>query len=100
MKHLLTNEQFLNEAKQDFQVYHNQYSSAIDEVEKYANSMGYELDQEEYSNAYVDAYFKPNDGQTKKDDLTLYKKGKEQKKALHVQIYGMGNKFELNMYIK
>ena len=66
MKHLLTNEQFLNEAKQDFQVYHNQYSSAIDEVERYANSMGYELDQEEYGNAYVDACFKPNNGRLRR----------------------------------
>jgi len=98
-KFTLSQDEFLKEAKSDFVVYHNQYSSAIDEVEKYAKSMGYELDQEEYGNAYVDGFFKPNDGQTKKDTLTLYKKGKEQKKALHVQIYGMGNKFELNMYI-
>jgi hypothetical protein len=61
--------------------------------------MGYELDQEEYGNVYIDGFFKPNDGQTKKDTLTLYKGGKEQRKALHVQIYDMGNKFELNMYI-
>lgn len=100
MKHLLTNEQFLNEAKSSFQVYHNQYSTAIDEVEKYANTMGYELDQEEYGNAYVDGFFKPKEGQTKKDTLTLYKNGKEQRKAIHVQIYGRGNgKYELNMYI-
>jgi hypothetical protein len=91
--------EFLNESKSDFQVYHRQYSTAIDEVEKYANKMGYELDQEEYGNAYLDAFFKPNDGDTKKDTLTLYKNGKEQRKALHVQIYGMGSKFELNMYI-
>lgn len=91
--------EFLNESKSDFQVYHRQYSTAIDEVEKYANKMGYELDQQEYSNAYLDAFFKPNDGDTKNDTLTLYKNGKEQRKALHVQIYGMGGKFELNMYI-
>ena len=97
--HILNMDQFLNESKSDFQVYHNQYSSTIDEVEKYANKMGYDLDAEEYGNAYVDGFFKPNDGQTKKDTLTLYKNGKEQKKALHVQIYGMGNKFEINMYI-
>jgi len=99
MRHLLTNEQYLNEAKSDFQVYHATYSSAIDAVESYAKSLGYELDQEEYGNAYIDGFFKPNDGETKKDTLSLYKNGREQKKALHVQIYGMGNKFELNMYV-
>ena len=99
MKHVKLFEQFVTEAQSDFQVYHNQYSSAIDEIEKYAKKMGYELDREEYANAYTDAFFKPKDGQTKKDTLTLYKNGKEQRKALHVQIYGMGNKFELNAYI-
>ena len=106
--------EFLNESKGDFQVYHNRYSTVIDEIEKYANSMGYELDKEEYGNAYIDAFFKPKEGATKKDTLTLYKNGKEQRKAshvqlrayrftrkaLHVQIYGRGNgKYELNMYI-
>jgi len=90
---------FVNES-QDHPVYHNSYSSAINAVEQYATQLGYELDQTEYSNAYIDAFFKPKPGKTKMDTLTLYKKGKEQKKALHVQIYGMGNgRFELNMYI-
>tara|TARA_Y100000389_G_scaffold147957_1_gene146935 strand:+ start:1920 stop:2555 length:636 start_codon:yes stop_codon:yes gene_type:complete len=86
--------------KEDFVVYHNTYSATIDAVEKYANDKGYELNQEEYGNAYVDAFFKPKEGSTKKDTLSLFKKGKEQKKALHIQIYGRQNKkFELNMYI-
>lgn len=99
MKKVQLFESFINE-KYDFPVYHNLYSSAINAVEAYANSKGYQLDAEEYGNAYVDAFFKPNEGRTKKDTLTLYKNGKEQKKALHVQIYNRGaDKFELNMYI-
>ena len=90
----------VDEAANDYQVYHNQYSSAIDEVEKYAKLRGYDLDQEEYGSAYDNAFFKPKEGSTKRDTLALYKNGKEQKKALHIQIYGMGgNKYELNMYI-
>lgn len=90
---------FINES-QDHPVYHNSYSSAINAVGQYANQLGYELDPEEYNNAYIDAFFKPKAGKTKKDTLTLYKGGKEQKKALHVQIYNRGgDKFELNMYI-
>lgn len=99
MKHTLLFEHFVTEKKSDYPVYHNMYSSAIDAVESYANQMGFDLDSEEYASAYIDAFFKPNDGKTKKDTLTLFKDGKEQKKALHVQIYGMGDKFELNMYI-
>jgi hypothetical protein len=99
MKNSPTFKEFINESKSKFQIYHNQYSSAIDEIEKYVNKMGYTLDRDEYGMAYSDGFFKPKDGKTKRDTLTLYKNGKEQKKALHVQIYNMGNKFELNMYI-
>ena len=42
---------------------------------------------------------KPKDGVTNKFTITLFKDGKEQKKALQVQVYGMGNKYELNTYI-
>ena len=83
-----------------FQVYHKHLSTVIDEVEKYVNKMGYELDREEYDDKFVDASFKAREGEYKKDTLTLYKKGKEQRKALHVQIYGRdGWKYELNMFI-
>lgn len=92
-------ETFINESK-EYPVYHNTYSSVIDSIESYINSLGYDLDQEEYSNAYVDAFFKPKGGKSKKDTLTLYKNGKKQKKAAHIQIYNRGNdKFELNIYI-
>jgi hypothetical protein len=98
LRHLMTRDQFLNEAKAEYKVYHNMYSSVINEIEKYAKSLGYELG-DDYGNAYVDSFFKPKNGNTKKDSLTLYKNGKEQRKALHVQIYGENDKFELNMYI-
>ena len=92
-------EEFINE-KSDYQVYHNMYSSTIDAIETYANSLGYDLDQEEYNSAYIDAFFKPNEGETKKDTLSLYKDNKKQKKYLHIQIYGRPNKkYEINMYI-
>lgn len=99
-KELGLKESVVNEKKDDYPVYHNLYSSAINAVEIYANSQGYTLDPKEYGDAYIDAFFKPNDGKTKKDTLTLFKNDKEQKKSLHVQIYNRGNdKFELNMYI-
>ena len=83
-----------------FEVYHKHFSKVIDEVEKYANKMGYELDKEEFGEKVVDASFKAREGEYKKDTLTLYKKGKEQRKALHVRIYGRdGWKYELNMFI-
>lgn len=81
-------------------VYHKSYSSAINAVEQYAKHKGFELDQDEYSNAYIDGFFKPSEGQVKRDSLTLYKGGKIQKKMLHVQIYRMNpTTFEFNAYI-
>lgn len=92
----------INEYKKqyEYQVYHNTYNSAIDEVTKYIKNMGYTYNDDSFTNTYIDGFFKPKDGKTKKDSFTLYKDDKEMKKLLHVQIYNRGNdKFELNMYI-
>ena len=42
---------------------------------------------------------KPVEGETNKITITLFKDGKEQKKSLHIQVYGMSKKYELNCYI-
>ncbi len=90
----------INEGSEPFEVYHKSYGSSIDAIGDYVNSVGFELDTEEYRTTYLDAFFKPKPGETKRDSLTLYKDGKEQRKMLHVQIYNMGTgTFELNMYI-
>jgi hypothetical protein len=104
---LLTEERYNNlkglitEGNEPFSVYHKSYGSAIDAIGDYAASLGFELDMEEYRNTYLDAFFKPKPGETKRDSLSLYKSGKEQSKMLHVQIYNMGESgtFELNMYV-
>lgn len=85
---------------ESFKVYHRLYSSAIDEITKYIDTVGYTYKEDDITNAYIDGFFKPKEGETKKDSIPLYKNGKEQKKMLHVQIYNMGKSgFELNMYI-
>lgn len=99
MKHLLTSEQFLNEAKSDFQVYHNTYSSAVDAALEYAKSRGYEVVEDDVWNEISVGPKKPSDGKTNKATIGLTKDGKPQRKALQIQIYGMGNKYELNAYI-
>lgn len=87
-------EEFVNESK--YQVYHNSYTSAVDTALEYAERQGYSYDKEETATKIGMGPKKPDDGKT---SITLYKDGKEQKKALHVQIYGMGERFELNAYI-
>lgn len=95
LKYVKLYEQFVNESD-DF---YKSYGEAIDAVQAYAQSKGYELDQEEYGFAYTDASDKPKNGETKEEHITLYKNGREQKKALHVSMYGRNGGFEVTMYI-
>ena len=94
MKKIKLFEEFISE--NDF---YPTYGSAIDSVKDYANGEGYELDDNEYGNAYTDASDKPKPGQTKQNSITLYKNGKKQRKAIHVSIYGRKNGFEVTTYI-
>lgn len=89
--------EFLNESK--YQTYHNSYTSAVDTALEYAEKQGYSYDKEETATKIGMGPKKPDDGKTNKFTITLYKDGKEQKKALQIQIYGMGERYELNTYI-
>ena len=91
-------EQFVNE-KSDYQIYHNQYSSAVDAALEYAKSKGYEVNDNDVWNEISIGPTKPKEGVTNKASIGLTKDGKPQKKMLHVQIYGMKDRYELNAYI-
>ena len=92
-------EQFLSEKKSDYEVYHNSYSSAVDAALEYAKSRGYEVVMDDVWNEISVGPKKPSEGKTNKATIALTKDGKPQRKALQIQIYGMGNRYELNAYI-
>lgn len=92
--------QFIKESKSDYQVYHNTYSSAVDSALEYAKSMGYEVSDDDVWNQISVGPAKPKEGVTNKASIGLTKDGKPQKKMLHIQIYGMKNKYELNAYVQ
>jgi len=92
MKHTKLFEQFVNE-KSDYQIYHNQYSS------EYVKSKGYEVNDDDVWNEISIGPAKPKEGVTNKASIGLTKDGKPQKKMLHIQIYGMKDRYELNAYI-
>lgn len=98
MKHIKEYAKFLNEGK-EYQVYHNSYTSAVNTALEYAEKQGYTYDKEETFNKIGLGDRKPQEGVTNKITITLYKDGKEQKKALQIQVYGMGHRYELNAYI-
>lgn len=90
----------LNEAKEPYVVYHNSYSSAVDAAHKYAESKGYVVDENDWWHSIAIGPKKPSAGKTNRASIDLYKNGKLQKKALHIQVYGReGGKYELNCYI-
>jgi hypothetical protein len=102
----------VQEAKSPYVIYHDSYTSAIQEVEKYVFKKKMFLDNEEMFDKIGSGPRKPGAGKTNRFSLALYKNEKalEDKKALrkavHFQIYGRGNTndlgaqgYELNMYI-
>ena len=98
MKHTKLFEQFVNE-KSDYQIYHNQYSSAVNAALEYVKSKGYEVNDDDVWNEISIGPAKPKEGVTNKASIGLTKDGKPQKKMLHIQIYGMKDRYELNAYI-
>lgn len=91
--------EFLNESKHDFVVYHNSYRSAVSSALDYIEKNGYVADEDDVWNKISMGPKKPKDGDTNKFSIELRKEGREVKKMAHIQIYGMGNKYELNIYI-
>ena len=89
----------LKEGKKDYEIYHKTFTSAIEEVEKFAHKNGYEIDSDEMFNVVGTGPKRPGVGKTNKYHLKLIKNGKEDKKQLHFQVYGMEKSYELNMYI-
>ncbi len=89
----------LEEGKKDYEIYHKTFTSAIDEVKKFAKKNGYELDDDDLFHKVGTGPKKPSTGKTNKYHLKLIKGGKEDRKKLHFQVYGMKTQYELNMYI-
>ena len=89
------------EAGSKYQIYHNTYSSAVQHAVSQAEKQGYEVDMDDYDRKVALGPKKPSSGKTNSFSIKLKKNGKEQKKALQMQIYNMDNKkYELNMYIE
>ena len=93
------NESVNESKKNNDDVYHKSYTSAVNAALEYAEKKGYTYDQEEVASEIGLGPKKPKEGDTNRFTISLKKDDKEQKKALHIQIYGMKEKYELNCYI-
>lgn len=93
----------LEEAKSasGYEIYHKDYSSAVQTAIKQAEKRGFEVDMDDWHDKVATGPKKPSSGKTNSFSIKLKKDGKESKKALHLQVYNMDNqKYELNMYIE
>jgi hypothetical protein len=79
-----------------YDLYHKDFSSAMQHAYDYAKSkLGVEVDPKEIDDKVASGPRKPSKGKTN----TYRLKGKDGKKAVQIQVYGMDDgKYELNMY--
>lgn len=79
-----------------YELYHKDFSSAMQHAYKHAKEkLGVEIDPKEIDDKVASGPRKPSKGKTN----TYRLKGKDGKKAVQIQVYGMDNgKYELNMY--
>jgi len=87
--------------KSDYEVYHKDYSTAVQTAIKQAEKRGYEVDMDDWHDKVATGPKKPSSGKTNSFSVNLMKDGKPSKKKLQMQVYNMDNhKYELNMYIE
>ena len=93
-------EESINE-KSDYEIYHKDYSTAVQTAIKQAEKRGYEVDMDDWHDKVATGPKKPSSGKTNSFSINLMKDGKPSKKKLQMQVYNMDNhKYELNMYIE
>ena len=87
----------INSAKSatGYELYHKDFSGAMQHAYKFAKSKGYTVDPKEIDDKVATGQKKPSKGKTNK-----YTLGTNKKQNVHIQVYNMDNKrYELNMYI-
>ena len=88
----------LNAAKSatGYELYHKDFSGAMQHAYKFAKSKGYTVDPKEIDDKVATGQKKPSKGKTNKYILGTNKRTYK----AHIQVYNMDNKrYELNMYI-
>lgn len=92
----------LLEGKNDYKIYHNTFSSVIDEVRNFVKKNGYDIDEDSWWNEmnFKQHRARPKIGQTNRFSVNLTKNGNPVKKMVAFQVYGLESEnYELNMYI-
>ena len=80
-------------------VYFETFSGAVQTAREAVEKKGYEINEDDWFTQVNTGPGKPSEGKTTRMSIGLMKNGKEQKKSLHIQVYNMGRKYELNYYV-
>jgi hypothetical protein len=85
----------------DYQLYHPTFTAAAQAALDLAKKKGFEVDEDDWFNQVSTGPKKPSKGKTNRYIVKVTKKGKETKKRLAFQVYGMDSgKYELNAYVE
>jgi hypothetical protein len=85
----------------DYQLYHPTFTAAAKAALDLAKKKGFEVDEDDWFNQVSTGPKKPSKGKTNRYVVKVTKKGKETKKRLAFQVYGMDSgKYELNAYVE
>ncbi len=91
--------QYLIEAK--YPLYHKTFTSASQAALDLAKKQGFEVDEDDWFKQVSTGPKKPGKGKTNRYVVKVTKKGKDTKKRLAFQVYGMDSgKYELNAYVE
>jgi len=88
----------LSEARSDYEVYHRSYTDAINEIRKFVDKNGYEVDDDDMFRIVGSGPRKPSEGKTNQFSIPLYKNDEPAMKKVEVQVYNTGSSYELNLY--
>jgi len=80
-------------------MYLNSYTECIQKAKEEFQKKGFYFNEDELVDIIGFNSRRPSEGETERLTLPLYKNNKLQRKAGHIQVYGMKNCFELNYYI-
>jgi hypothetical protein len=84
----------------NYKLYHTTSSAAVQEAMAVAKKQGYEVDEEAWPNKVATGPKKPIKDKTNSYSIDMTKNESSTKKKLQIQVYNMGEKYELNTYVQ
>ncbi len=91
---------FIEARGSNYEVYHKDFSTAVQYARREVEKKGYEIDDDEWFRKVASGPRKPSKGKTNSYNIALTKGGKPTRQRLQMQVDGMDSgKYELNMYV-